>query len=255
MEISKGKMFKTLFIKDVLLAKNESLLILGLIIVGNLFLYYKSQTSWPLEMSLAFSWVLAMFIPLSIFIRSFTSISSEWKENTVYLIMSLPITGSMVLSSKLLALITRLIILLMVALPFTANLFFRLDMVQMLIGPEFRLDFEIIKIFAMYLILVILLYTMYLVLAFFSVHIGRLVNKFSGLVTFITFLISNFLVSKILEISYETVSLGIEVEQAGVRVNHHLLSSEFLLASTLLLLITGIIFFITASIYDKKIEL
>ncbi|QUH26524.1 ABC-2 transporter permease [Serpentinicella alkaliphila] len=252
MEISKGRMFRTLFKKDLMLAKNESLIILGIIALGNLFLYYKAQTSWPLEVSLGFSWVLLMFIPLSIFIRAFSSISSEWKENTVYLMMSLPVSGMLVLLSKLLSLITRLILLLIVATPFTAILFFRLPMLRMM---DLNINAQFVKIAFMYATLIILGYIMYLIIAIFSVHIGKIVKKFSGVVTFLAFIVTNYVVSKILEISFNALSNGVvRVEQPGIQINH-ISSFEFLTASTVILLISCVIFYITSVIYERKVEL
>jgi hypothetical protein len=55
MKISNGKKLFTLYKKDLAASKFETLLILGFIIVGNLFLLYKTKTAWPLDMAIALS--------------------------------------------------------------------------------------------------------------------------------------------------------------------------------------------------------
>jgi len=258
MEISRAKMFRTLFKKDLLLGKNESLLILGFIVLGNIFLYYKSQTTipaevWPVEAAFGLSSVLLSFIPLSIFFRSFASISSEWKENTVYMMMSLPVSGTMILLSKVLSLITRLLILLIVALPFTAIFFMKMPLTQMFVNID--IDMNLVKIISMYVGILILMYILYLVIAIFSAQIGTLVKKFSGLFTFIIFIVMNMVVSKLIEISYR----GIGFRSVNLDYGHFQVDmipfTDFLIASSIIMVITAAVFFVTAKIYDKKVEL
>lgn len=111
MKISGGKKLFTLYKKDLTILKFETLLILGSIIVFNLFLYYKAKTSWPLDMSLGLSTLLLSFVPLFTFFRAFNFIKEEWKENTVYFMMSLPTSGNIIFLSKFLALLTQFFIL------------------------------------------------------------------------------------------------------------------------------------------------
>lgn len=77
MKISGGKKLFTLYKKDLTILKFETLLILGSIIVVNLFLYYKAKTSWPLDMSLELSTLLSSFVPLFTFFRAFSFIKEE----------------------------------------------------------------------------------------------------------------------------------------------------------------------------------
>lgn len=266
MEISKGKMFRTLFKKDLLLGKNESLLILGFIIIGNLFLYYKAQTTWPTELAFGLSTFLLMFVPISLFFRAFSSISSEWKENTVYLMMSLPVSGSMILISKLLALVTRLIFLLIAALPFTVILFNKLS-AELLFG-KIVINMELIFIASKYFIIIILFYILYLVMALFSAQIGRLFKKFSGFISLVTFIVTNLIVTTLMEYSYKIARIGgfnintksaeielISFSEVMVAQIDVISLTEFLGSSLLIIILTTAIFLITAAIYDRKVEL
>jgi ABC-type transport system involved in multi-copper enzyme maturation permease subunit len=50
---------------------------------------------------------LVGFLPL---LSSFKLLSREWSHNTVYLVMSLPVSGAMILGSKMMVLLTQYIV-------------------------------------------------------------------------------------------------------------------------------------------------
>ncbi len=244
MEISKGKMFATLYKKDISLGKNETLLIMGFLVVANLFLYYKAQTSWPSQAAMGLSSALLVFIPLSIFFKAFTSISSEWKENTVYLMMSLPVSGNMIFLSKLLALLTQLLFLTLVALPFTGTFIFKYGLnIQDLEYALSMIDAEIVRVIVQVFILAFTTFTLSLIIVFFSTLVGRMFRRYSGLISFVIFLVINYVIGEITNL----FPIGEEFQLVS--------TTDFLMSQGFVLGITVIMFFLTTALYDKKIEL
>jgi len=182
MKTSKWRMFRKLYLKDLQSVKMEMLIFIAAVAVWNIFLYYKSISGWEYEMSLGLSTIafgIAAFTP---FIQSFKLLQNEWKHNTVYMIMTLPISGNMFLLSKLAVIISQYIIFGLVSvigfllLSFTTPICV-LTCIGIIVGMIFAT-----------------------VLAFFSSVIGKLVKRFSGLTTLITFLVSGYIFARIIEL-------------------------------------------------------
>ena len=257
----------TLYKKDLAASKFETLLILGFIVVGNLFLYCKAKTSWPLDMSMTFSTLFLGFVPLFIFFRAFSFIRDEWKENTVYFMMSLPTTGNTIFISKLLALLTQFFILGIVAATFIAVF------ISMQPGPHQiwvtmkgvdniqHIVWELGKIG----IIVFLIFGMAIIIAFFSAVVGKLFKRFSGLITFVVFIITNYVTGKFLSILIElTNKIGFNYYiEKKVMIGDTALTWQsmpnldflFVIIIIFITAVSVLLFLATTTIYDRKVEL
>ena len=262
METSKGNMLYTLYKKDLKASRFELALIAGIILVINLYIFYKTTTGWPMQVGFGMNMGGAIAIFIAIFIKAFMTVRNEWKENTVYLMMSLPVSGKMIFLSKLLSLLTQWIAL-EALVGLGAFLFFRGMMTPYdwgkLAAIPFGFKMEIVKM----MFLVLLGANQALILAFFSSVIGKLVNKFSGLITFGTFIGGNILISKISSMIINVVS-KYQLEDLGSRQINLSDGTAWVtimpnsLYIAIALVITGVsvaLFFGTAEIYDRRVEL
>ncbi|HZK56905.1 MAG TPA: hypothetical protein VFD17_01240 [Clostridia bacterium] len=265
MKISGGKKLFTLYKKDLAASKFETLLILGFITVGNLFLLYKAKTSWPLDMSMALSTLFLGFVPLFTFFKAFNFIREEWKENTIYFMMSLPTTGNTIFLSKFLALLTQFFILGITAVVFIA--------IFTLTNPGMQQVWEAIRDvsnmgqivweFSKIGVIASLSFSMVIITAFFSSVVGKLFKRFSGLITFIVFIAMNVIstrsITKIIElINRSGLNPYIQKEMMveGTTVFVQVLPNSFFVPTIILTAIVSVlVFLVTATIYDKKVEL
>lgn len=265
MKISNGKKLFTLYKKDLAASKFESLLILGFILAANLFLYYKSQTSWPSDISLVFSIIILGFVPLITFFRAFSFIRNEWKENTVYFMMSLPTKGNTIFLSKLLALLTQFFILGAVAIGFTISFVLMKSELQQIwlsikgISNSQQIIWEISKIG----IIISLGFGSTIIMAFFSAVVGKLFKRFSGLITFAVFLATNYVGNNLL-IRISGLANSSEFNSYMERrmlagtgtVSWQILPNlDFIFMASLIIAGSVLLFLGTTAIYDTKVEL
>ncbi|MFW5649286.1 MAG: hypothetical protein ACOCG5_09370 [Candidatus Alkaliphilus sp. MAG34] len=265
MKISGGKKLFTLYKKDLAASKFETLLILGFITVGNLFLLYKAQTSWPLDMSMALSTLFLGFVPLFTFFKAFNFIREEWKENTIYFMMSLPTTGNTIFLSKFLAMLTQFFILEITAVVFIA--------IFMLMNPGMQQVWEAIRDvsnmgqivweFSKIGVIASLSFSMVIITAFFSSVVGKLFKRFSGLITFIVFIAMNVISTKSITKIIELINRGglnpyiqKEMMVEGTTVFVQVLPNSIFVPTIILTAIVSVLVFLaTATIYDRKVEL
>jgi len=261
MNTNKGRMFARLYLKDLQDIKMESAIFMVSIAIWNLFLYLKYLSNWPYELSLGFSAIafgIAAFIP---FVESFKLLWDEWKHNTVYLIMSLPVSGTMVLLSKLAVIVTQYMALSL----FSTACFLLLAYAT----PAWEAGWSFIRSvitdqslpikFAMLFYASSVLGIMYTAaLAFLSSVVGKLARKHSGLASFGTFLIAGYVCSK----ASDLISRGLEkLGVTGLYYNHPYVLrdatiSGFPTAPMLSLLIVGAAVFILAvRVYESAVEL
>ena len=88
----------------------------GLILLFMLFVRYKISAGWALE-----SAIITVALPLMFFVpwfvwQSFQTLRSEWKEDTVYTLLVLPVPGWYITLAKLVGLFVEYTILLAVTL-------------------------------------------------------------------------------------------------------------------------------------------
>lgn len=250
MPVSKGKMFAQLYQKEMREILPEIILVVIITILLDGWLSIRFQDGpakniifLPVILTIG----LAGFIPI---LTSFKMLSSEWSHNTVYLLMSLPVSGAMILGAKLLAVFTQMIIGTAVAMGagilIIVNVFPQ-GWQQISAYPD--LISGVTRIGAVPLIAFVFVCCV----SFLSQIVGRLTRKHSGIVTFGTFIIILYLVNKITEL------VGGRYEMMDKLVPTQALPDAFFNVvnaySLEYLLIAAILFAGAVWLYDKKLEL
>lgn len=76
----------------------------GITIIIMFFIRFRIATAgWPMEASLVAIAIPLVFLPLWLLWQSFQTLRSEWREDTVYTLLVLPVSGWKVMIAKLLA--------------------------------------------------------------------------------------------------------------------------------------------------------
>ncbi|SET10208.1 hypothetical protein SAMN05660297_01410 [Natronincola peptidivorans] len=264
MKPSNGSILFSIYKKDLLSVKLESLLVLAAVFLGYLYFSYKILTGWPAPTILGITSTIFFIVMFVIFVGTFTSVSREWSNNTIYLIMSLPIGGKMIFLSKLLAVMTQLIVLggaTILIGSLLSSFFLGIDIITEAFG--FLSSYQLLQVLIKGVILLFFGIIQIILIAFFSSMIGKLFKRFSWFITVITFIFTNIIIGRIngfLLNSFFNNERYAHLNEITVH-NHHLFMESlpfnefFLLQLALLLLFSTGLFFLTSAIYDKKVEL
>ncbi|AOY77143.1 ABC transporter permease [Clostridium formicaceticum] len=265
MKTSSNSTLLSLYKKDLMSVKFESLMIFAAIFLGHLYFAYKITTGWQPFTILGTSTMLFFLAIFIILLGTFSSVRREWNNNTIYLIMSLPVDGKRIFFSKLLTVMTQLIVLggTSALMGILFSLYF--------LGSEFILEafgflsnYQLFEVLLKVITLSFLTVIQMIIFAFFSTMIGYLFKKFSGVITFVTFIMTNILAGKIMALVNNAItpienqfdhilmnpSPGSQIMASGI------LSSEFFVMQVVaIFLISAVFFFFAAALYDKKVEL
>ncbi|WP_338819641.1 hypothetical protein MTCOM_11370 [Moorella thermoacetica] len=246
----------------------ESMVVLGLILLWNLFLYYKASTAtWPPGTHLVFSLMMLVitgFLPL---IESFKIWRDEWKNNTVYLLFSLPVNGQQVVLAKLLAVLTQFILLSLAALLATGALFkatvLNADFV-MINNEIWRLIRQYRLILAIIAVNGVLELVNFVLLAFLGTLLGQSVRKFSGWVTGTFFLVGMYVAGKLATwlaivlnyLPWPATNIRLPLNFRDLSIYSTSSGDISIYAGTVaLLLVTGLLFIATVLFYNRRVEL
>ncbi|HZK43896.1 MAG TPA: hypothetical protein VFC73_06365 [Syntrophomonadaceae bacterium] len=182
MKVNHLKMFLKLYEKEMMELKTEILLTISAVIVVSVLVYFAGpRFGWP---NLLFVMVagLAGLLPVITASKIFTK---EWNSNTIYLVMSLPVRGGMILGSKLAAVVSQYLLGTITVVISTITLALVLFAEEIAIITSEFINIPWGLGFSIYFMS--LVFGVYLVaLIFFSQIIGKLVAKFQGLTTVIT---------------------------------------------------------------------
>ncbi len=184
MQKGKAGMFKALYGKELREVRLEILLIAAITVFFTILVYLKTDGNVrgfimvPGMMTLG----LAIFIPV---LTSFKLFSRDWRNNTVCLRMSLPVSGTILRGSKLLALVTQY-------LAGTLVVVFTVSAAVFISFPEIWQLFTREPIFVQMALLMYLAgFTKILFIfcaSFMSQVSGRVFSRGSGLITFVMFI-------------------------------------------------------------------
>lgn len=261
MQTSSLKKFFKLYSKEMRELRPEILVVLIATLVLNLLFYFKAQELpamiiVPSMMMLG----LAGFLP---FISSFKLLGREWNSNTIYLLLSLPVKGGSILGSKLLALLSQYIIGTVVVTAggviLTFLLFPEPGLAETLrqaqaSGIDTRLQ-TIISSGGLFYLMSLVGMAYVIAISFFSQLLGKLVTRFSGLVTAIVFIATFWLMNKLMTPIWQHVG-----NYSQLHMNQYNFSiaafNQLVGMNTLIMLAGTIIVFIAAVlVYNHKIEL
>lgn len=257
MHKSKIKMLGSLYSKDLHEILPEIIIVLAGILLINGWFYLGSPEPAPVVMGPLFLLLgLAAFLPI---VSSFKLLSREWSNNTVYLIMSLPVSGAMVMGAKMLVLITQYIAgTLLVGV---SGYFFWINGVsQYVMGQPMGgllKNPEMVKYLAAFYLASLVFIIFMCSSSFFSQVVGKLSRKFSGLITVVVLFAVLTLPGKIL--AWTGIEQNCLTPMSLRFMDGANNSSAFLHAvniATLSQFLFALLIFIAAVIlYDKKLEL
>ncbi|NMB19980.1 MAG: hypothetical protein GX979_03880 [Firmicutes bacterium] len=153
-----------------------------------------ASSAWPMEASLAVIAIPLVFLPLWLLWQSFQTLRSEWREDTVYTLLVLPVPGWYVMTAKLLTIWIEYTVLLAVIIIGTLTFF----------TPLVRFGMQVVPGISWVLRNGILLYlgslcalasvVIFVQLAFV---VSKMVGRLQGLVALWTLILSGWLVDRL----------------------------------------------------------
>ncbi|WP_350344222.1 hypothetical protein PRVXT_000611 [Proteinivorax tanatarense] len=250
MESNSFERFLVLYKKDIKNLKQESMLLLGFILLAYIFVVYKITITQDERFWVQVGDILFLIVVFMIFIRSFVFIASEWNNNTVFLVKPLPIRGKEFLLAKTMAVSTQAIFLGGICLGFMFLIWhFIVDIEPFYAAYERKIWiilFDFIKLINLFTIV------------FFSSVVGQLFKRHSQLITIFVFVITLYLIvlldsafAQLLGCDYYSLSLP-NTYLFLIRTSNSWLS--FLFNASFTLMYTIFFFMGAASLYDKKVE-
>lgn len=251
---NKLKMLGQLYRKDMHQVLPELTVVIAISIVLDLWMLFGSLRDGRIGIC-----ILPMFLTLGLaallpLVSSFKVFNQEWNDKSIYLLMSLPASGSMVIGSKLLALFSQYLAgTLVVGIGSALSTYHAIpSSVKILAGWQNVLSNpELYKLGALIYLLTIVGMLCLFCNSFLSQMLGRLSRKFSGLVTAGVFILIVWLVGKITGLAgvYLPVDRAIWGNLSGT------LYQAMGWMNLIYLLITIILFISAVLVYDRYLEL
>lgn len=261
MQTNSLKKFFKLYSKEMRELRPEILVVLIATLVVDLLFYFKAR-QFP-AMIIGPSIMILGLAALLPFISSFKLLGREWNSNTIYLLLSLPAKGGSILGSKLLALLTQYLIGTVVVTAGSIILAFLLfpepGLVETLrqvqaLGIDTRLQ-TIISSGTLFYLMSLVGMAYVIAISFFSQLLGKLVTRFSGLVTAIVFIATFWLMNKLMTPLWQ--QLGNYSQLHITQYNFNIAAINQLAGMNILIALAGtvIIFIAAVLVYNHKIEL
>lgn len=168
------------------------ILVVSILIISawQILLWYKIG-NWPDGIAFTLGFIPFMFIPLIMLWQGYKSIRQEWKNESIYFLLTLPCPGWYITSAKLAAGITYFLLVILTNSIFVF-LIGRREVVKFL-PPEIEINWLLnigFKLLILYFIYSIGLY----LLSQFSALISRFYHKLRGFVSIVVFIISSYLI-------------------------------------------------------------
>lgn len=233
-------MYWALFKNEMHKLLPETMILVALTLAVYLIVYYKATVHDTAYTAAVVLLGLTFLVP---FLASFKVLSQEWSHQTIYLILSLPASGALVLGAKLAALSCQLLIGNLIAFFFGC----------LLIAIRFPLPGPVTfgpgtqMLLATYLSFIVS--TIFLIcISFLSQIVGRLRHKLSKLITLVTFLVPLFLYSKLFFLIISEFNI--------MKFNPLSFQLWRPICYLLLEVLAAVVIFVIASmVYDNKLEL
>ncbi len=235
-----------------------AMLVISLLILGwHFFLVYKKY-QWGVALTFGLSFIPFAFFPIIALWMGFQSFRQEWKDDTIYGLLTLPRSGLVLTSTKLLVGMTCYIgvsILLSGLIFFSYQDFIEegLQLIPYQMNRGLLIGY-IVKAILVYWIIGAIIY----IISQFSYLISKFYNKVSWLIVILVFNLSQYLIFRgggILAPLFTwapDISIGIENVRMGIFYSETLeIGTGPLLAS--LLIVIGI-FFVGSWVLEKQLE-
>jgi len=191
------KPFLRLLRKDLEACKLPILFNCGISIIWLLYLRYRFSITQSMEIVLGLMLVPLVFIPFWILWQAYQSLRSEWRENTVYSLLLLPVPGWKILLSKWMALLIETTIIVVVFLITSLICFF--EPIRNSFGEILRFmpTAWYIRNGLLIYVSVLFLFSGWIIAMQTAFVVGKLVGRFSGLVALWTLLLISWLSDRV----------------------------------------------------------
>jgi hypothetical protein len=216
----------------------EIILVLAITLGLNGLFYFRYTNAGAVIGPAFLTMGLAALMP---FVASFKLLKREWSSNTIYLLMSLPVSGTMVLGSKLTALLTQYVIGTLAA---GATGYFLLTRVApevkalILNQPELITRIYILFVFSF------LLLALLVAVSFLSQLVGRLIPRLAALTTAVMFLALLYLLGHVGN-SFSQIILSY-----GTALTMSLYWTGLVMLALIIIIMAGAIY-----LYDHRVEI
>lgn len=257
MQANRTSMFFALYGKEIRELLLEITVVVLLAMLINVLLFARSNHSPFPELLFVANFMLfglACFMP---FVSSFKLISREWRNNSIYMLLSLPAKGTLVLGAKLAALVTQFVVGTLVVGGSG------LLLMRALMGLEFSQTLNEFgqatglstaqlfgEMFLVYLLGVAIL--IYLISISFSSQLaGKLVRRYSGLLTVVVFIALYSGMQKLMTLFWHKVDWHL----SATLVNTDLFNQYLGIAILTFLTVSALLYAGSVFIYNRRIEL
>ncbi|MGM0438636.1 MAG: ABC transporter permease [Bacillota bacterium] len=164
-----------------------------IVLAWELFLFYKSSV-WPSELILGLSFLPTSFFPLIMLWQGYQSYRHEWKDDTIYMLLTLPSPGWKISLAKLAAGFSYYLTVVL----FTALMIFLINDKSFISQlPTYISRSYIYKTSLLLGIAYIIFGMTPYILSQFSCLVSRFYSRFKGLVSIVVFILTNYLIYRI----------------------------------------------------------
>lgn len=260
MPTSNWQRFSALYGKEMRELRPEIIIVVAMAVLICLTMYAKSGTDArdlfivPIFLLMG----LAGFLP---FVASFKLLGREWSTNTIYLIMSLPVSGGMILGTKLAALISQYLLGTLVVI--AAALFWVhphlpeiISSLNAITVSQTRLVQFIPGIAMAYLLSLTWLF--YLIsVSFLSQLIGKLFTRFNGVITLLVFLATLAFAGWLMDLSRSFCQFSSSFNILGPGLQSSLQQAIVFMGvnSAIYFVVAALIMVVSILVYRYRIEL
>jgi hypothetical protein len=152
---------------------------------------------WPLGLTFGLGFIPFAIFPLIMLVMGYQSFRQEWKNNTIYLLKSLPRKGYEIVSAKLAS--SSLVYIVLTLYTFGLHMFFHWDQFQMLMGqvPEQVANTFSTRMVVLSIVTYILFGIVPYILSQFSYLVSCFYSKFRWLVSIVVFGLSHYLLIRL----------------------------------------------------------
>ena len=245
-----------LFIKDL----KGQLFLLVFAVLLNLawqFFLYTRYGNWPGELAAGLGFLPFFFLPLLMLITGYQSFREEWRDETIYFLLSLPRPGWFLALSKLAAAMTSFLSISLLGALFL-YLFHHQKLLALMDYPQAPPAETTLKIMALVALGYVAVAINFFILGQFSYLVSKIFNRGRWLISIVVFFGSGYILQRLALILAPVfgwvppLSFKVEGVMNGQPITTSLQvdSGPFLAA----LLILGVIFFLGSWILENYLE-